>query len=71
MRFRAGLPGTQFTFFSRLGSAGGATHGEDLFGTEFFPHGEEGIREHLHRMVNSERTSVLAQFGVSQPRALF
>jgi hypothetical protein len=63
MWFRAGLPRAQFTFFARLGSAGGATHGEDLFRTEFFLHGEESIREYLHRTVNSEQTGTLAQFG--------
>ena len=43
MRFCAGLPGAQFTLFARLDSAGGAAHGENLFGSEFFPHGEKSI----------------------------
>lgn len=47
MRVRAGLPGTQFTFFTGSGSARGATYREDLFGSEWFHHGEERIREHI------------------------
>jgi len=63
MWFRAGLACAQFTLFARLGSAGGATHGEDLFRTEFFLHGDESIREHAGSVFNSERTSALARFG--------
>jgi hypothetical protein len=52
MRVRAGLPGTQFTFFAGSGSASGATHSEDLFGSEWFHHGEERIRE--HKLMNGQ-----------------